>query len=29
MKEPKTYIREKTVTSTKGIGKTGCPHLED
>jgi hypothetical protein len=28
-KEPKTYVEEKTVFSTSGIGKTGYPHIED
>jgi hypothetical protein len=28
-KEPKTYVREKTASSTNGVGKTGYPYAED
>jgi hypothetical protein len=29
IKEPKTYGREKTASSTNGAGKTGYLHVED
>jgi hypothetical protein len=28
-KEPKTYVEEKTASSTNGAGKIGYPHLEE